>query len=248
MKDFSKKIERICQISNQRTRPKQVLDDLIQLNFNLLTEPRFQVKANFGGAYWYEDGLRNELTSYKKDLKAWQILQELSLDWVRAIAENEPFTDIFNTIYDQYLGETLGQFLTPIDVAQALAAIANPTVPENESITLGDPCGSGVGSLILSQLQHIHQNQGKAALRRVNVIAMDLDYRMVQATAVQVGLNCLVHQVKLESFHVHHGNTITDYDTRKTLAFYMTGFRETPELRAFNEIMKKVKQSEAVEA
>lgn len=247
MKDFSNKIERICQLSNHRTKPKDVLDDLIQLNFNLLTELEFQTIANLGGAFWVEPGLRKELSTYKNEPKAWETLQELSLDWLKAIAEHEPFTDIFNAIYDPYLGDTLGQFLAPVDVSQTLAAINNPTVPENESITLGDPCGSGVGSLVLSLLHHLHHKQGRQALRRVNVIAMDIDHKMVQATAVQVGLSCLVHQIKLKSFHVHHGNTITDYDTRKTLAFYMTGMRETPQLQAFNELSMKVKQAETVE-
>lgn len=248
MKDFSKKIERICQLNNYRTKPKDVLDDLIQLNFNLLTELQFQAKANFGGAYWVEPGLRKELSTYKNEPKVWETLQELSLDWLKAIAEHEPFTDVFNVIYDPYLGDTLGQFLTPVDVSQTLAAIHNPTVPENESYTLGDPCGSGVGSLVLSLLQHIHTKQGKQALRRVNVIAMDIDHRMVKATAVQVGMSCLVHQIKLQSFSVHHGNAIMDYDARKTLAFYMTGIRETPQLQAFNELSMKVKQAKAVEA
>lgn len=216
---ISKKIKELFTKSKHNTNPKKVIEDMVQMTFNLVTEPEFMARTYPNTAYAHKDGMRNELTSYKKDPAAWKLLQEIVMDYMQAIRDAEPFADIIGGMYDEYLGNVLGQFLTPVDVAEGVSRIMMAMMPPiTEPINIGDPCGCGAGSLILSQLRAIYEEQGADALALVNVMAMDLDANMVRLCTVQIVLSSIIHRIPLKGYYAYWGNVITEFE-KDTLAF-----------------------------
>ena len=247
-KEISKKIQKLCNDSKFINDPKQVIDDMIQMSFNFLTEPFVIGKAFPRTRYTFKNEMRNELTPYKKDPKVWALLQEIVMDYMQAIRDAEPFSDVIGGMYDEYLGKRLGQFLTPTDVAQACAAICMATMPPlTEPINIGDPCGCGAGSLVLAQLEAIYQAQGKDALKLVNVMVTDIDANMIRMATVQIVLSAMFHRIPLGSFAAFCCNVITEYENSDTLAIYwepeMTPekyFETSPEYQALTKLMENV--------
>lgn len=246
---FSKKIQQICK-SRFSSGPKQVIDDMIQLSFNMMTTPRFM--THFPRTrYYLDETMTAEVRRYEHDPQAWQLLQELVLDFVKAINDSEPFTDVIGSLYDEYLGEVLGQFLTPPDVADALAEFQVIfTEKPTEKQIIGDTCGCGAGSLILAMLRSIMRHHGEESLRHLEVVAMDLDPNMVRMCSVQVVMSALVHDIPLSGFIAHCGNTLTDYAPKEgkkgtlSLAWHplmskMDYFEASPEAAAMRKIMQR---------
>lgn len=212
MKTLAKQVAKVVQVAKNRD-TKQVINDLMQMLCNLLTEPLFIDKAFPLTLYTYDNNFRQELTYYKTDLKAWAELQTLANMFMEAIKTGEPFTDHVGSLYDLELaGNRHGQFLTPPDLADALGELLISIAPPIDGpITIGDPTGCGAGTLVLSQIKAIYKAQGAKAVKCLNVRAIDLDINMVKMTAVQVVLNSAIHRIPLGSFIVQCGNTITDY-------------------------------------
>lgn len=200
--------------SKRSHKPQQVIDDLIQLSCNLITESVFITKAFRNTLFAYSPGFRNELTHYKTEPKAWKLLQDLHLEYMKTILENEPFADIVGMMYDETLsGSRLGQFLTPPDVADGLLPFVIGAImePINEKTTIGDICGCGAGSLILGQIKAIYKNQGKDSVKNLLVVANDIDMKMVQMTTAQIVLSSCIHRIPLGGLTAYNCNTITQY-------------------------------------
>ena len=212
MNTLAKQVAKVAQTAKNRD-TKQVINDLMQMLCNLLTEPLFIDKAFPLTLYTYDNNFRQELTYYKTDLKAWAELQTLANMFMEAIKAGEPFTDHVGSLYDLELaGNKLGQFLTPPDLADTLGELLISIAPTIDSpITIGDPAGCGAGTLVLSLIKALHKAQGAKAVKFLNVRAIDLDINMVKMTAVQVVLNSAIRRIPLGSFVVQCGNTITDY-------------------------------------
>ena len=88
-KNFSKLVKEIGQVSAQCLTPKQVIDDLIQLSCNLLTEDEFLAKA-FPRAFFRQSAvIRQEMHQYKNDPKAWALMSELIFEYMKLIKESE---------------------------------------------------------------------------------------------------------------------------------------------------------------
>lgn len=226
-KSISKLIQQIIQVSNRKNNPKQIIDDIIQLAFNCVFSGNFQYSANLHAQYWVDPNLLRELTEYKTDLEAWELLKEATMIFIALHKKSEPFTDIIGEMYDEYLGQVLGQFLTPSDLATALASITLALGGNNQITShtvIGDTCGCGAGSLVLGSLRVIYQTQGKEALKHLEIVNMDLDPRMVQLSSIQIVLHCMFHGLEINSLNTHWGNTITEYGGRKdgssTMAVY----------------------------
>lgn len=252
-KSISKLIQEICRISNYRNKPKQVFDDLIQLTFNILTSKTIHLRVDPYVLIQVDETLLVELSSYKKDLKSWELLKEASNEFIRLIATSEPFSDVLGGMYDEYLGDVLGQFLTPSDVATALAEICfmNSTPLEEETV-MGDTCGCGAGSLMLAQLRTTYKKHGAKSLNHILMIGMDLDPKMVQLTTIQIIGNCILHQLPIKELNIHMGNVITEYNGRKdgsgtlAISWIPRFFQFQEEYEALDKIMNKFKEEELV--
>lgn len=252
---ISQKIKKLCTMSKHSSGPKQVIDDMVQLAFNLMTTPIFL--DHFPWSRYYVDySMRNEVRRYEHDPEAWKLLQELVIDFMRGIKEAQPFEDVMGSFYDEYLGQALGQFLTPKDVADALAAIqlALMTKP-TEKLVMGDPCGCGAGSLVLAQLRGILDMHGEDSVKLLEVVVMDLDPNMVRLCTVQIVMSSVMHNIPIFGLEAHCGNTITDYSPRPgskpTLSLRWLPvmskeeyFEADPQVQALNKLMKVVTEGE----
>lgn len=225
MLDFKKQIQKVCNDSTKGLKPKQVIEDIVQLACNLITDDEFITQAFPTTLYSFGDVLRNELSHYKADLKAWDSLQALFMDYLQAISDSEPFTDIFVSMYAPFLGKHLGQYLTPPKVAfgleKFLGSFQGPTA--EQPFIIGDPCGCGSGALIMSQLNGIRTRHGDQALEHCDVIGWELDPKLVQMTTAQVVLSSCIHCLPVRSLSINHGHGIIDYEkflTNPPNAFY----------------------------
>jgi type I restriction-modification system DNA methylase subunit len=263
-KQFITKIQSVCSSFTRRNiNVRQVIDDLMQLGCNLLSEPTF-IEVSFKNVLWACDGnFRKELSHYKDEPAAWNLLQELFSDYLNLIGANEPFTDIIGMIYDEtaHKGNNLGQFLTPPDVADVLGELLVGLKPDpiRKSLSIGDFCGCGAGSLILGQIKAIYNQQGEEALTHLNVVANDLDACMAKMATVQVVFSSIVHRMPLSSFTAFNANTIAQYremDEGKHIIynwipnapneFYF--MHKNPQYAAYMKLMKKFNEAIAVDS
>lgn len=248
---ISQKINKLCTTSNYSSGPKQVIDDMVQLAFNVMTTPLFM---NYfpRTRYYLDHSMTAEVRRYEHDPEAWQLLQELVLDFMGAIKEAEPFEDVMGSLYDEYLGQALGQFLTPKDVADALAGIQLALMDKpTEKLMLGDPCGCGAGSLVLAQLRCILAKHGIESMKYLEVLVMDLDPNMVRLCCVQIVLSSIMHAIPIHGLEAHCGNTITDYAPRpgakptlslgwRPIMSKEEYFEADPQVQAYNKLMRKL--------
>jgi type I restriction-modification system DNA methylase subunit len=234
-KSISKLIEEILVVHPSRRNKKQVFDDLIQLTFNTVFSAALQKHPLFKTEYTVHTSLINELTDYKNNAKAWELLIEASQNFMELFVDSEPFTDVLGLMYDEYLGETLGQFFSPSDVARVVAELSF-AVADKPPKSISDTCGCGSGSLILGQLATIYKKYGAEALSNIEVVGMDIDIRMVQLTSIQIVFSAMVHKLPIQSLEMHHGNTLTDWGKETGVIRWVPN----PQINALNKIMAKL--------
>ncbi|WP_146124235.1 N-6 DNA methylase [Burkholderia multivorans] len=241
MKDIYKKIERLNRVSKQCQSPKQAIDHLFQLAFNLVSQQHFSAMKFPNCFVWSAEGLDRALDQYVDDLEAWDILVEATNDYIELVKASEPFSDLMGEGYGSHpLSKALGQFLTPPTVAEGGAKILTgrsdgrsfAELEEGTHITVADIC-SGAGTLLLQLLSEAYQAQ-PGRMNQVHAIAMDIDPNMVRMTSVQVALSALLHDIELGSLQVYWGNAITQYDQGDT-----RGFIYTPNQENYRSLLKQ---------
>lgn len=258
--DLFKAIDKLCATSNHRSKPIEVIQDMAQAMFNLMTTPAHVADVAPISGFYYRPEFRTHVRDIHRRPEDAQALHEAVAIWIRSIHESAPFTDVMTNLLAPHCGDKLAQFLTPPDLAAGLlpfltGALKGQMVPDHEEIRIADPAGCGAGSLILGQLKYIYETQGREAVSRVHVTGVDLDPTMAMLTAVQIGMNVLVHRLQPASIHIHCGNGITDYDDErkgyglKTLIYLWERVPKytaslCPEFRAFTKVMKKLKNSQ----
>lgn len=214
IKVIQKNITRMVEVSKQGLTHQQCLIDISQVAFNFVCSKWFWQSAFPKGDMFHEDFMEQELTSYKKDPEAWELLGTAVTDYWELVKLCEPFTDVMHLIgySSQKLSKALGQFLTPPAVADGLFRLTC-TLPEletGEDILVGDPAGCGAGSLLLGWLRYAHELH-PTRLNQVHMFAVDLDPKMVRITALQITLSCIFHKIPLGSLSIHCCNAIIDY-------------------------------------
>tara|TARA_Y100001972_G_scaffold124530_1_gene173902 strand:- start:978 stop:1757 length:780 start_codon:yes stop_codon:yes gene_type:complete len=215
-KDFYRTIQDIARKARHTSSVKQVFNDLIQVMFNSLDKSQRVHPYNMD----FDPRLVRELREYKPQPELWGKLGELSLMWLKAIQDAPPFTDVMGSTYDEQLGEQLGQFLTPPDLADLMAHInlatskdrIDETLAKGQPVFMGDDCGCGAGSLILAWLKAFSEQYEPYKLLSVGVEAQDLDMSMVQLTSVQVFCSAAIHGMPLGGLKVRWGNCLTEPD------------------------------------
>ena len=217
IKGIQKKMTRMVEVSNQCSSPKQAIDDLTQLLFNMTTMPAFYKRISCKAKVYRTDSIYQPLERYRNDPLGWELLNELVDDYLEIVEAQPPFTDVMHLIgySSKPWSKALGQFLTPPTVAQALIRLSTLGLDEQlangKHLLVGDNAGSGGGSLLLAFLCEVHTLH-PTKTHQAHLFAVDIDYRMVMMTAVQIVLSSVVHQLPIGSLKVHHCNGLTDYN------------------------------------
>lgn len=214
MKELSKTIRKICETSKVRNNPKQVIDDLMIMGFNLISQGTLNAFTQNYHRIECNKSYVLELSDYKHDLKAWDMLQEAFLIYMHIVRDSELFADVIGMQYDEYLGKSLGQFLTPPDVAEAVCMFnfdgIGKHIENKHHFNINDFC-NGAGALLLGALRVIVREHGKEALRYIHLIGNDLDPSMCRMCAVQLLLPSFIHSAPIGSVALTQGDTIVDY-------------------------------------
>lgn len=131
----------------------------------------------------------------------------------RAVACEEPFTDLLGTIYMDLVSRwgksVLGQYFTPQCIARMMAEMTykDERPAPGRLLTACDPAvGSGV--MMLSLLQSVLERQGSDALLHWSVTGVDIDPVCVRMYALQVVANCAIHRVQVGEVVAYHGNAL----------------------------------------
>ena len=256
IKGIQKNIIKMVQVSRQGLTEQQCLIDLSQISFNTVCSQWFVgMKFPMGGLY-SSDFMAQELTNYKQDPEAWELLQTITQDYWQLVKLCEPFTDVMHLIgySSKTLSKAMGQFLTPPAVADGLNRLTT-TIPDlhgDRHITVGDFGGCGAGSLLLGWLRHAHSLH-PTRLSQVHMFGVDIDQKMVRMTALQISTSCLFHNIQLGSLSLHCCHGIIDYKhyafgSNKFLAFKFTTNQykyEEYKLQRYAEHLKEQHETEA---
>ena len=215
-KEFYRNIETIATKAKHTSSTKQVFQDVIQVAFNSIIGSQYfhPYKLEF------HPSLFRELTEYKDQPELWDKLGQTVHLWLEAIKSSGPFSDVMGSAYDEHLGQQLGQFLTPPDLAQLTATITLAAAKESieddlkngEPVVVGDITGCGAGSLLLAWLSAFTAQHGFRNLLAVAVEGQDLDRTMVQLTAVQIFFGATFHGMPLGGIRIRWGNALTEPD------------------------------------
>jgi hypothetical protein len=214
IKGIQKNITKMVEVSRQGLTEQQCLIDLSQLSFNFVSSEWFWRMQFPVGSIYHSDFMVQELTNYKQDTEAWELLQTITQDYWQLVKLCEPFTDVMHLIgySSKTLSKAMGQFLTPPAVADGLNRLTT-TIPDlqgDRHITVGDFGGCGAGSLLLGWLRHAHSLH-PTRLSQVHMFGVDIDQKMVRMTALQIILSCLAHDIQLGSLSLHCCHAIIDY-------------------------------------
>lgn len=214
--ELSKKIEKLCSVSKVTSDPKQVFDHLMVMGFNLLNHGALNLVCKTFNVLECNQDTVIELSMYKKDLRAWELLQECFTAYMHEIRQSEPFDDVIGLQYDEYLGKVLGQFLTPKDIADALVYInmmgsLEEHIKNKEHFDIQDMC-VGAGALPLGALRAILKEFGEEGLRYSHLFLNDIDLNMVRMSAVQIIFPAIMHSKRIGSVHITNFNAITQYE------------------------------------
>lgn len=223
----------------------EVIDDIVQLDFNMLTSSGLFYGAFPNGAIWAKGEYLVSLEKYRNHPQAWHELQNLALAFNTLIFKGEPFQDIIGGLYNDTLAKSqakaLGQFLTPHSVSEGLARWVDEGQPQ-QPFVLSDPTGCGAGSLILARLSYLVKTHGAECLKFVHVVLNDLDPGMAKLAAVQVGWSAVLHRIPLGSLGVYCANIITEYDRDDTIILKMI-----PDAQVWRDYMDDEDEKQLVE-
>lgn len=197
---LSKHIEQIAGLTKHTRSPKTIIDDLMQLSFNFIRTIRREHSLLDHRCMVFNPSYIQPLTPYESQPKAWEKLQEAFTAYLHEVREHEPFSDILGMQYDEYLGQSLGQFLTPPDVANVIADLM-----PCKGHRIVEPC-CGAGALMLPMLRKFH---AKNELHLVQAHANDLDPKMCVMAAVQMLMPSVVHNIRFGELEITQGNALT---------------------------------------
>lgn len=166
--------------------------------------------------------VKSNVQKYLYDAEIMRLVASFSSSYLGLLAVQGPFSNILGKIIDEGLLNTkLGQFFTPDDLADSLAEIFSVVKEKKGSdsdvINSISEITCGVGSLVLSQLRWLFENDNQLLSKTyIHINELDFDYCYIASfqirasvfvfqTANPLGLNC------------HAGDTISEYITEKEI-------------------------------
>lgn len=238
IKGIQKNITKMVQVSRQGLTEQQCLIDLSQLSFNFMSSTWMWRMKFPAGSMFNMDFMAQELTNYKQDPEAWELLEIVLEDYWQLVKMCEPFTDVMHLIgySSKTLSKAMGQFLTPPSVADGINRLTT-TVPDLQTgrhITVADFGGCGAGSLLLGWLRHAHSLY-PTRLNQVHMTGVDIDQKMVRMVALQITTSCLFHNIEIGSLSLHCCHAIIDYDEYAFGSTKFMAFRFIPNQYNYEE-------------
>jgi SAM-dependent methyltransferase len=156
------------------------------------------------------------------DLKA---LGSCVNQYTSIVANNPAYTDVLSLVVEEMFldgkkGNSFGQFLTPSELAIALAELM--PIDSSNTFNVGDiACGSG--SLILAPLMLV-MRENPQQIKNAKIYGNDIDPFMCCTVALQIIVNTLCHDIDPYGFKLHCSDAIREWGTAK---HYVVAF-ETP--------------------
>lgn len=222
---LSKQLTELANSSNAIRTQKRAIEIVVQTMFNNLANPTLYSLA-------YPLGyirLNREFLVAHQDLTTEQrkLVSKIAGTWTSQVAESEPFTDIFSMLYDEHLGQELGQFFSPWDVSLLLGAL-DVALPKDltKPYTVEEFCVGG-GSLIMGKLHALYECYGPQGMSMLDIRISDIDPFLVQLASTQIVLSSIVHKIPLLKLNAVCENTLisnpksvlfTIFNTRKYYA------------------------------
>ena len=159
------------------------------------------------------------LIQYEGSQKALELIDESSLiDAVnlynQIVKQNDPFTDILSLLSEQITiskkqSKSLGQFMTPPDLARAVATLLNQDDYPDKPTKVCDFC-VGYGALILARIGKGFKANPKS-VQHLEVIVNDIDPFMCNVTALQIITNTVHNNLDIRELVVLCSDVIKDY-------------------------------------
>ncbi|VBG63394.1 hypothetical protein [Burkholderia pseudomallei] len=225
LKAFTDRAERLAKRHPIRSGVKAVLDDIVQLQFNVLATTTPMFCALTGGGAWFNDTYLIALDEYRDHPQVWAELLAVSQMYMDLVRTAAAFTDLLSDVYGAAIptsqAKAMAQHLTPVGLADGVTGFAErltgegnrPFNPNEGRLVLDPTCGTG--ALLLAQLRQALKANGKAGVARMYVLGNDIDPAMMKATVVQIVLSSTMHGVPLGGLLVHCADLIRDYHDAK---------------------------------
>ena len=192
-------------------------------------DPIKELAASLTDGYRHrpDEMLRFFLSKIMSDwgLPEWQSVPESALPMVekaiaayaQAVRTSAPFLDILGPLYMELAShggrQALGQYFTPWNICQMMAAVTIGRTPEKDGDalirTIDPACGSG--AMMLAAANFVLSGQGPEALRRWSFSGVDLDPYCARMMAVQFIANCAEHKFHVGELVVLRGNSLMSH-------------------------------------
>jgi hypothetical protein len=202
----------VAKSSNDRN-VEQAITTLSSMLFNLLNCQPFSAKTLFKDGYMVNFKDKNKYSQSELDT-----ISQMVSSYLQTLKSKKPFEDILSDELASHLDGSWGQYLTPSDLSLSLSKLnitqslskIEEAYKSNQMFRIGDICGCGAGSLLLSTLHTIYL-QAPHLLSCISVTGVDKDETMCKLTASQLAYNCIIHNIPLFNVEVHHCNAVTEY-------------------------------------
>lgn len=241
----------IDKFSNHGIKETTTISLVYQTAFKILEK---QNCLKFPIQYIYND------IDFKKEL--WEkYANEITLvafHLIYTIQEDEAFNDLISNYIEECASSNkrIGQFFTPNKVSKFIAATnyAGSSVKDFEQpqrVSITDPTGCGVGSMVLQSLQSLKNIEGftDEHYEKVEVYMVDIDEDLANIAFFQILLNSLFHGKIIGKIVVEAKNVINEYSIiKKPLIFisnindekyYAIQKKSTDFLNKINELANK---------
>jgi len=223
MKNINKNIDILVNHSKHITSKKQAIEVIVYYLYHLALTKDLQVSSR---KFPFCEKITKIPEPKNVTPKEKEIVSLIVKDIVKLYVDSEPFTDILTELYGKVLNYSLGQHMTPPDLAELLPALMDTDNQIEERLktqnttSVFDPA-CGTGGLILGKCRYILKKYGKDTFSHIDFFANDIDQKMCIATVANLELNSLIHQIPYNQLTVYNENAlITDYDN-DTEPFYL---------------------------
>ncbi|HHU95427.1 MAG TPA: N-6 DNA methylase [Alcaligenaceae bacterium] len=212
--EVNKKIDLLVSKSKFYSNKKQALDSIVGLLYNYcFTEETQTTFRNFP----FIEVLKKPSNNFSYDEENSELLSDIIKNIIMIYKQSEPFTDVLTVLYGTTLKKDMGQHMTPSNLAFSLNKFIDNTekdLKENNTISFYDPA-CGTGALALGKLRYVLKNYGKEAVERHDIFLCDIDEKMCIASAVNLELNCLMHNINYNQLMIYNTNSIHLYPEKK---------------------------------